>query len=147
MKKKWRIRLFVFIVLAITGFIWGYLEWNTPHINIKDSDAIKISSIRLYKVFTEDSAKARSTYVNTILLVNGKVKQVLVNQQSQQVILLNTNVTGSSVNCTLEQNAKGIQAGDSILIKGVCSGYLAGDKEMDLPGDVFMIRCYCLQSK
>jgi hypothetical protein len=42
----------------------------------------------------------------------------------------------------MEENVKIVKAGDSILLKGICMGYTGGDQDIQLPGDVFLIRCY-----
>jgi hypothetical protein len=42
----------------------------------------------------------------------------------------------------MEENSSTVKSGDNITIKGICSGYIAGDADMDLPGDVFIIRGY-----
>jgi hypothetical protein len=143
MKGKFKKSFFLLFVIAIIAMVSGYMMWNKPHKNVKDSNAIKITAIDLYKIFITDSIKARSKYLNAIVLVSGEVEKVFRNQQNQQVILLKTNTRGSSVNCTLEENINNIKTGDSILVKGICSGYISGDDDMKLPGDVFLIRCYC----
>ncbi len=56
-------------------------------------------------------------------------------------------IPDASVNCTMEENVNNIKAGDTILIKGICSGYINGDIDMGLPGDVFLIRCYYFNLK
>jgi riboflavin synthase alpha subunit len=42
----------------------------------------------------------------------------------------------------MEENVRNVKAGDSILLKGICMGYTGGDQDIQLPGDVFLIRCY-----
>jgi hypothetical protein len=121
--------------------------WNKPHRNVKDAEAVKITAIDLYKIFTTDSASVKSTYLNKVVAVSGEVKQVSLNQQNQQIILLKTHDPDASVNCTMEENANSIKAGDSIVVKGICSGYISGDINMGLPGDVFLIRCYISTQK
>ena len=74
--------------------------------------------------------------------VSGEITQASMNQQHQQIILLKTNVSGGSVNCTMEEKANNIKAGDSIVLKGICSSYMGGNMDMGLPGDVFLSRCY-----
>lgn len=113
-----------------------------PHQDIKNAVAVKTSAIKLYNSLTNDSANTKALFVNKIVAVSGEVKQVSRNQQNQQVILLKTNISNGSVNCTMEENIKNIKAGDMILIRGTCIGYIGGDNNMQLPGDVFLIRCY-----
>ena len=129
-------------VVIITGIIIGYRLWNKPHENIKNASAIKINAIALYNTLANDSSYTPSSLVNKILVVSGKIKRVSENQQKQQVILLETNVPDGSVNCTMEEKVKIVKAGDSILLKGICMGYTGGDQDIQLPGDVFLIRCY-----
>ena len=129
------------IVIAIAALI-VYKIWNTPHEDIKNASAIRINAIALYNTLSTDSSYKASIFINKVVVVSGKVKRVSENQQKQQVILLETNVPDGSVNCTMEEKIKNIKAGDSILLKGICMGYAGGDKDIDLPGDVFLIRCY-----
>jgi hypothetical protein len=58
------------------------------------------------------------------------------------VILVETDVAGAYINCTMEEKTTGIIIGDKITLKGICSGYISGDMDMGLPGDVFLTRCY-----
>ncbi len=141
MKGKTNI-LILFIAIVLTAVVVGFLVWNKPHQEVKDAKAIKMTAIDLYKIFVTDSAKGSSAYVNKVVAVTGEVKQVLLNQQHEQIILLKTGAPGASVNCTMEENTNNIKTGDTIVLKGICSGYLGGDIDMELPGDVFLIRCY-----
>lgn len=129
-------------VVVVTGVTIGYRLWNKPHEDIKDASAIKINAIALYNTLANDSLHKSTTFINKVVEVSGKVKQVSENQQKQKVILLETNVSDGSVNCTMEENVKSVKAGDSILLKGICMGYAGGDKNIGLSGDVFLIRCY-----
>lgn len=134
--------LLALLVVMALGSVIAYRTWNTPHEDIKDDVAIRINAIKLYSLLSHDTSPASSAFINKVAEVSGKVKQVSVNQQMQQVILLETNVQDGSVNCTMEENIKNIKAGDSILLKGICVGYTGGDRDIELPGDVFLIRCY-----
>jgi putative nucleic acid binding protein len=142
MRKEGRNILFIFIGVALCAFVIGYGIWNKPHSDVKDADAVETDAISLYNSFISDSAKAKSAFLNKIIKVSGEVQKVLVNQQQQQIILLKTSVSGASVNCTMEQNRNKIKQGDKVVLKGICSGYINGDTEMGIPGDVFLIRCY-----
>ena len=141
-KKFKRYVLLIFIIIITIIALIGYQVWNKPHQDIKNAVAVKTSAIKLYNSLTNDSANTKALFVNKIVAVSGEVKQVSRNQQNQQVILLKTNITDGSVNCTMEENIKNIKAGDMILIRGICIGYIGGDNDMQLPGDVFLIRCY-----
>lgn len=143
MGRKFKKYIFLsLVVLIATGMVIGYKVWNTPHEDIKNAVAIRTNAIALYSTLANDTSHAPSVFINKVLEVSGKVKQISENQQKQQVIFLETNVSDGSVNCTMEENIKNIKVGDSILLKGICMGYTGGDKDIELPGDVFLIRCY-----
>jgi tRNA_anti-like len=139
--------LFFFTGGVLIAFIAGYLLWNKPHRDIKNANAIEINAGDLYNIFTNDSTKAIATYLNKVIKVSGIISSISFNQKQQQIILLKTMVAGASVNCTMEENTNNYKEGDTIILKGICSGYISGDADMDLPGDVFLIRCYNITRK
>jgi hypothetical protein len=143
MERKTKRSIFsIFIAMIVIAAIIGFMIWNEPHRDIKDAAALKTNAVQLYSDLTKDSATMKSKFVNRILIVSGEVKKVLKNQNGDQVILLKTNVSDGSVNCTMEEKANNVKPGNTISIKGICSGYIGGDLDMGLPGDVFLIRCY-----
>ncbi len=134
--------------IILTGAVIGYMIWNKPQPDIKDASGIRISAVDLYKLLSTVNQSHKASLIGKVLIVSGEVTQVQINQKGQQLILLQTKTSGASVNCTMEEKIeKRVNTGDSILIKGICSGYISGDVEMGLPGDVYMIRCYLLPKK
>jgi hypothetical protein len=143
MARKTKKNIFlIFIAMIVIAAIIGFMIWNEPHRDIKDATALKTTAVLLYSNLTKDSATMKSKFVNQVVEVSGEVKNVLKNQKGQQIILLKTNVSGGSINCTMEEKTNNVKPGDTISIKGICSGYIGGDPAIDLPGDVFLIRCY-----
>lgn len=143
MKKKFSKYIFLtLVILAVIIAAIGFEIWNSPHQNIKDAVALKANAIALYQSLANDSSYSKSMYVNKIVAVTGEVKQVMENQQKQQVILLDTGVKGSAVNCTMEQNINSVKEGETITLKGICIGYSGEDIDLEIRGDVFLVRCY-----
>lgn len=143
-KKTKKNILVIFLVMIAIAAIVGYSLWNEPHQDVKKASAIQTSAVVLYSNLTKDSVSMKSKFINKIVAVTGEIKQVSENQKGDQIILLKTNISGGSVNCTMEEKANNVKPGDTISIKGICSGYIGGDPDIDLPGDVFVIRCYPL---
>ncbi len=141
-RKTKRYILSGFIAMIVIAAVIGFMMWNEPHRDIKNATAVKTTAILLYNNLTKDSARMKSKLVNQVVEVSGEVKSVLKNQKGDQIILLKTNTSGGSVNCTMEEKISNVKPGDTISIKGLCSGYIGGDPDIDLPGDVFLIRCY-----
>lgn len=143
MKKKNKKNIFlIFIVFIVVIAIIGYRIWNKPHRNIKDATSIKTTAITLYNGLSKNDPNSKLLYLNKVVEVSGEIMKVSLNQQHQQIVLLKTDVSGGFVNCTMEEKVNNINPGDTIALKGICSGYINGDAELDLPGDVFLIRCY-----
>ncbi|MGN6194325.1 MAG: OB-fold protein [Ginsengibacter sp.] len=143
MERKTKRNIFsIFIAMIVIAAVIGFMMWNEPHRDIKDSTALKTTAVVLYSNLTKDSARMKSKLVNQIVEVSGEVKNVLKNQKGAQIILLKTNTSGGSINCTMEEKISNVKPGETISIKGLCSGYIGGDPDIDLPGDVFLVRCY-----
>jgi hypothetical protein len=138
-KSKRKIVVFVALLMALSAFV-GYGIWNKPHLDVRNATPVRVDAVTLYKILSRKNSSDKSNFNNQVLSVSGTVKQVLENHLRQQVILLKTDTEEGAVNCTMEEKFENVKEGDSVLIKGICIGYNAGD--FDLPGDVFLIRCY-----
>ena len=141
-KRTKKIILLIIAALVVCAAIMGYMLWNKPHRDVKDADAIAINAAALYDSFVKDSASSKNLYVDKVVEIMGEVVKTSVNQQDQQLIFIRTNTSGAYINCTMEEKLPAVKAGDNIKIKGICSGYISGDIDMGLPGDVFIIRGY-----
>lgn len=141
-RKTKRNILLIFSALTVVAVVVGYSIWNEPHKDIKNATGLKINAVLLYSNLTKDSTMMKSKFINKVVEVTGEVKQISTNQNGAQIILLKTNIPDGSVNCTMEERINKVKQGDTISIKGICSGYIGGDPDIDLPGDVFLIRCY-----
>jgi len=142
--KKW---VAACAAIGIIALLSGYFVWNKPHVDIKDAASISISAIDLYKTFKNNPVKAKASLLNKIVVVAGNISKVAINQNNQKIIFLKTSTEGAFVNCTMEENTNNFKTGDDILLKGICSGYVSGDADMGLPGDVFLLRCYRANSE
>ena len=58
--------------------------------------------------------------------------------------MLKTAADGAFINCTMEGKIENINAGNKIVIKGICTGYNF-DADMGIPGDVILTRCYLIK--
>ncbi len=146
-KKKKKTILAIIAGLITIAAITIYMLWNKPHKDVEAADAVKITAVGLYNLFITDSAKANSSFTNKVLLVSGKVNNISANQLAQQVIYIETPLSDAYINCTMEGKSDSIKAGDDITIKGICSGYISGDADLGLPGDVFLVRAYLFNRK
>jgi hypothetical protein len=146
MRKK--ITLLILLVLAAIiaiVLILGYRVWNKPHQDIYLAPSVIMTSVGLYSYLSNNGVEKRSLLINKVVTISGTVKEVSINRLGQPVIMLKTSVNGGSVNCTMEQHENSIKICDTVFLKGICTGYIEGDKDLDLPGDVYLTRCYQLK--
>jgi hypothetical protein len=135
---------FLKLLLAGTaiGALIGYLLYNKPHQNVATASAVSVTAVALYNSFITDTATAGKRYLQQVIQVSGTIKSITSNQQNQQVLLLQTNTNGASVNCTMEAAATNTQPGHNIIVKGICQGLGQADAELGIAADLYISRCY-----
>lgn len=117
------------VLIAATGI--GYRMYNKPHRSAATATAVALTAVQLAAEYEQDEASANKKYLGNAVQVSGTVSDVALNQQNKQVIVLMGSAM-SGVQCTLQDVVPGIKKGDSINVKGFCSGYLT---------DVIIDRC------
>ncbi len=146
--KSKRTILFTVLCLVAIGAGIGYYLYNKKPLNPNDvSPDTKTTSIELYQAFAADTvvAKKKFSRKDEVVEVSGIVLRISQNQDKQTIILLKTNEAGASVNCTMEGPVDNVKEADNINLKGFCTGMGAGDTDLGIVGDVYMIRCYKLK--
>ena len=124
-----------FIICAI-GVAYGYNEYNRglPDLNCVKS-AFNLKASELITQFETDEQKATSQYSDKPISVRGVIGSVKATDTSATVFLNETS-SMTSVICQFgkqdKEQIKTWRKGDSVTVKGVCSGFLM---------DVVMVRC------
>ncbi len=119
-------KILIGIVLALVvtcGVI--YLMYNKPHRDPASETSIKVSAADLFKSFEDNEAEANKLYLDKVLEVTGKISEVTSNQNGVPVLTLETENIMFGVRCTVENTESITQVGETITIKGICTGYLS----------------------
>lgn len=137
-------RTIFFSILGVLAIVLtaGIYLYNKGPVCVKCAAGKQVTAVILYQTFAADSTRAKREYTSQILEVSGIVKQVSQNLQNQAIILIQTNEPGAAVNCTMEGPADKIRKGDTVALKGICTGMDTGAVELGIPGDVYLTRCY-----
>jgi hypothetical protein len=132
MQKKW-----IFLagtLLLILAAIWLYNQYKQPRENVvgKDADYL-LTAVELYNEFENDEAGATAKYSDKILVVSGTIKEILESGE-QLTIKLNAGNENGDINADFENESKNerMSTGNSIKIKGRCTGFLS---------DVYLVDC------
>ena len=143
--KTKRTILFTVLGLIAIGAGVGYYLYNKKPFNSNDvSPDMRTTSTELYQAFAVDTVAAKNKFSrkDEVVEVSGTISGISQNQDKQTIVLLKTNEGGASVNCTMEGSAENIKEGDNVILKGFCPGMGAGDADLGIMADVYMIRCY-----
>jgi hypothetical protein len=142
--------LLAILVIAVGAAVVGYYLFNKKHFSVEAAEPVaKITAAALHQSFTADSAVAKNKFIGDeanqkVIQVNGKVSDIKTDQQGNSVVLLTTATDGAFINCTMEGKADNVNAGNPVVIKGICTGYNF-DADMGIPGDVILTRCYLIK--
>lgn len=123
MKKK----LFILIGLVIlAGAFYAYSEFNRTKKSVSTLEAkYKSTAADLVSSFSKDEEGATKKYADAVIEVSGQI--ALIDNQADTLftIYLETNDL-AKVACELEKNQtiNGLEVGQNVTVKGICSGYL-----------------------
>jgi predicted phosphodiesterase len=135
MSKKVLIIILVFI-LGIMGalitYLWTFRKTDLS-VSSKNTD-FEISAGELLQHFENDEVSANETFVDKVIIVKGPVDTVSEDSLTITVYLKEEDAV-SGVLCSFDKSvisAEGLNKGNVVRIKGICSGYLM---------DVILNRC------
>jgi tRNA_anti-like len=113
-------------ILALIATSGVYYVFNKPHAAAGSPDFFVVAK-DLIDEFETNEDEANAKYLDKVVEVSGTVKEV-IKKESAYIILLGDSTSFSRVSCTLDKDegamAYGIQSGDKITIKGICTGRL-----------------------
>ena len=122
MRKKY---FFGIAILMLCLAAWGIYRIYQPHRNVSGIDAVAaLSAADLYQDFKLDETAANKKWVGKVIEVTGTIASL---SESENYISINLRATSEGgVDCSmLKKDLDGqFKSGDSITIKGKCTGFL-----------------------
>ena len=116
------------VILALLGGLVAVavaivLVWNKPHKTVDNKDGVSITAEALTKAFEENEQQANTTYLSSILEVEGIISEITRNQDGRTVLLLGVEDPLSGVQWTMKDDDATYEIGQKVTIKGFCNGY------------------------
>ena len=131
-KKPWLKRILIailVIVLALAGVYWYYATEKFSDTKDRQAD-FTVSAMSFINEFQQDLKAANEKYAEKIITVNGRVSQIEAADTTLNLKFTDP-ATGSYIIFAFQQQhlaeAKAVKKGDSISIKGSCSGGIYSD--------------------
>jgi hypothetical protein len=118
-----------FLCAAIAVGIYAYKEYNRKPANLQTLKAdVSILATQLVNDFTTNEEAANAKYLGKVLLVNGRLIEVQNQNDTLLTLFIGDTTQTSKVSCLMDKvhinNSKKYKQGDSVSIKGICTGYL-----------------------
>ena len=130
MNKFIKYLLYFLVALAIILAIGWFAFLNVPKASSQGKTAdFQLSSAELFQAFEQDEAAANTKYIGKIIELSGTIEDISEDEQGAAVVLLSAGEDAlGGVLCTMELSEKektlAKQPGESIRLKGVCTGML-----------------------
>jgi len=127
MKTPVKVALFVVFFIAVGGILAALYMYNMKHTDTaKAKPDFVVTSTGWQKEFEDNETAASAKYINKIVEVTGTIASVKQSENNSVSITLITGSDMSSVICTFIAlpGSSEIKAGESVTIRGECSGYL-----------------------
>jgi hypothetical protein len=115
----------IFLLFILAGFWIAYRMYNKPHRDPTAESSIQITAVDLFRSYETNEVEANGRYLDKVLEVSGKVIEITNNQENFPVIILETDNPMFAVRCTMEKADASANVGDTVKIKGICTGYLS----------------------
>lgn len=114
--------IILFLILGAIGYFLYQLKTGTVE---HQQPAYKLTTTELLTAYQEDEQKANEKYLGKLIEVRGAIN--LLNQEDG-FIYLGEPTAAATISCTLDSSLKSpirlLKAGDTVSIKGICTGYL-----------------------
>ena len=112
------------VLLAMIGGAIGYYMYTKPLDSMESMETnLRITAEAFFAAFDNDETLANKLYLDKVVEVSGKVSKV-ENANNKTSIYLSTEEEMSSIIFQLEKSDPSIKVGDSVTLKGLCTGYL-----------------------
>ncbi len=111
-----------FIGSAVLYYVFVYSVNN--HRDINKEQSVIVSSGELIQAFMQNEVAANNLYLNKVVTTKGVLIEIGHDQSGKTTLLIGNADALSNVFVTLATQGKLPKIGDSLIIKGICNGYL-----------------------
>ena len=116
-----KVSLFI-LLLIIIGVSVGAYEWYKPAKKAEDVKGIQITALALSKEYAANEQNANAKYLNKDIEVSGTVSEIDNNQDGGVMVVLQTDDPTTGIQCALRDKGVTTTKGQTVTIKGFCSG-------------------------
>ena len=132
---KW---IIAFAIIIAVAFAWKVI--NRKQVDTNTLEAIvPTSAAQVIEAFMNNEQAAGAKYNNKALVFSGTIQTIVLND-SVQTVTIGSTIPSAGIVCEFEKEQHAVvqqlKIGDSIQVKGVCTGFLM---------DIILVRCVLIQ--
>lgn len=147
-KKKLGYVILAIALLLLVTAIYIYREYNRTK---QDTALIKpdysTPVMQLISEFNNDETKSNKKYWDKVIELTGRLKQLNADEGGAYTLVLGDSMENTSIRCSMDslhnQEAKHVKEGETVKVKGICTGY---NKDELLGSDVILVRCVLVKN-
>ena len=119
----------VIIIIVLTGAMaYGLYLWNKPAKSAASEEVFATTdAASIYQEFYNNPEESAKKYLNKNLQINGVVESFSQDSTGSKCVMATGSMDMGVVSVTFLENNSTLQIGQSIVIRGLCAGYLADD--------------------
>lgn len=134
-------------LILFSASIFAYTEFNRKVKNMQELSIDKIiTGEELIKDFSIDEKIGNTTYLNKVLLVKGKFKNIDQIAGNRYSLLIGDSSSSISIRCSMDSGYHPVfnyKVGQIVKIKGAYTGFNADD--LGLGADILLNKCIIIQ--
>lgn len=120
-----RILIVILVILILTAVWVAFRIYNKPHRDSLTEAAIPITAVELFRSYEDNEEVANALYLDKVLEITGEISEITTNQEKMPIVAFETENPMFGIRCTMDNPSINVQPGDSVTIRGICSGYLS----------------------
>jgi len=109
-------------IILLLGIATAVYLWNLPHKKVENVVGIRATAVGLAKEYAANEQQANTKYLNKAITVSGVISEVDKNQDGGTMVILDSGDPMAGVQCSMRDKGAAMTKGQTITIKGFCSG-------------------------
>lgn len=126
MKKKIIIGALIVVVLGVIG-VWFFVFYAPTHFkrDVADEKGIQLTAAALVKAYQDNEPNANALYLDKPLEIKGEISEIKIDQVGNTTLTLKSEDAFASVFCSLKKADPNLKPGQTVTVKGICTGFLS----------------------
>jgi len=116
----------IIVLILVITCIWYFIFYHPSCYkrDVAKENSVIVNAVNMVKQYKENEDSANLKYLNKVVEIKGIISSVDKNQKGEVTLILKGPDEFSNVFLTLQNNKNRVNPGESVVLKGICTGYL-----------------------